>query len=168
MPRELSTAARRCRTSRPAPRALHQRLLTTAALDGRHVLLEAWVRERLERAASDDRAIIGACRVIAANPRVELGTIAQQFAWTARTMHRQFRGACGYGPKHLQRIMRLQAAIRAVHTPGLRRLADVAAATGYADQAHMSRDFRDITGFSPRECLATAHPEFGAWLREEW
>jgi len=32
----------------------------------------------------------------------------------------------------------------------------------------MSRDFRDITGFSPREHLATARPEVGAWLHAGW
>ena len=30
-------------------------------------------------------------------------------------IHRQFRAACGYGPKHFQRIMRVQQAMRAVH-----------------------------------------------------
>lgn len=152
----------------PGAALLHVRLLTAATLLQRHALLEDWVRGSLTHAASGDRAVIAACRLIAADPRIELGTIARQFTWTARTMHRQFRAACGYGPKHLQRIMRIQAAIRAVHEAAPVRLAGVAAAAGYADQAHMSRDFRDITGFSPREYLMTTRPEFGAWLREEW
>jgi AraC-like DNA-binding protein len=152
----------------PGAARLHVRLLTAASLPQRHALLEDWVRGALVRAASGDRAVIAACRQIAADPRSELGAIARQFRWTARTMHRQFRAACGYGPKHLQRIMRIQAAIRAAHTAAPVRLVDVAAAAGYADQAHMSRDFRDITGFSPREYIGSTRPEFGAWLRDDW
>jgi AraC-like DNA-binding protein len=152
----------------PGAVQLHQRLLMTARLSQRHLLLEDWARGALARAASVDAALIAACRLIAANPRIELDAIAKQFAWTARTMHRQFRAGCGYGPKHLQRIMRIQAAIGAAQTLASARLVDVAAAAGYADQAHMSRDFRDITGFSPREHLATTRPEFGAWLHDDW
>ena len=152
----------------PGAARLHLRLLTADRLSQRHALLEDWVRRALAPAASGDRAVIAACRLIAADPRIPLGTIARQFTWTARTMHRQFRAACGYGPKHLQRIMRIQAAIRAAHDAAPVRLADVAAAAGYADQAHMSRDFRDITGFSPREHLTIARPDVGAWLRAGW
>jgi AraC-like DNA-binding protein len=152
----------------PGAARLHLRLLTAERLSQRHALLEDWVRRALAPAASGDRAVIAACRLIAADPRIAPGTIARQFTWTARTMHRQFRAACGYGPKHLQRIMRIQAAIRAAHDAAPVRLADVAAAAGYADQAHMSRDFRDITGFSPREHLTIARPEVGAWLRAGW
>jgi len=152
----------------PGAARLHQQLLTAATLRQRYARLEVWVREALARTGSADRTVIDACRLIAADPGIELGSIAAHFAWTARTMHRQFRAACGYGPKHLQRIMRIQAAIHAAQHPAAVRLADVAAAAGYADQAHMSRDFRDITGFSPREHLAATRPEFGTWLREDW
>jgi AraC-like DNA-binding protein len=152
----------------PGAALLHQRLLMAAKLPERHAWLEDWVRGALERPASGDRDVVAACRLIGTDPRIALDAIAQQFAWTPRTMHRHFRAACGYGPKHLQRIMRIQAAMRAVHAPAPVRLADLAADAGYADQAHMSRDFRDITGFSPREYLATTRPEFGAWLRDGW
>jgi AraC-like DNA-binding protein len=152
----------------PGAARLHLRLLMAERLSQRHALLEDWVRGALVRAAAVDLAVIAACRRIGADPRIAPGDIAAQWAWTARTMHRHFQAACGYGPKHLQRIMRVQAAIRAAHAPAPVRLADVAAAAGYADQAHMSRDFRDITGFSPREHLANTRPEFGAWLRDDW
>jgi AraC-like DNA-binding protein len=152
----------------PGAAGLHRRLLTADSLSARYARLEGWVRDALARTECRDRPVIAAGRLIAADPRIELDAIAKRFAWTARTMHRQFRAACGYGPKHLQRIMRIQAAIRAAQASTPVRLVDVAAVAGYADQAHMSRDFRDITGFSPRECLATTRPELSAWLRDDW
>lgn len=147
---------------------LHQRLLVSANLRHRQALLEDWVRSAIARVATIDRAVVAACRLLIADPHLEIGDVARRFNWNARTIHRHFRDACGYGPKHFQRIMRIQTAIRAVHVASGPRLADVAQAAGYADQAHMTRDFRDITSFTPRGYLATARPEFGAWLDEGW
>jgi AraC-like DNA-binding protein len=49
---------------------------------------------------------------------------------------------------------------------GTPRLARLALDAGYADQAHMTRDFRDLTGFTPRELLARTNADVGRWLDE--
>jgi AraC-like DNA-binding protein len=152
----------------PGAAWLHQRLLSATSLEHRHAVLEAWVRTALRRYATRDHAVAAACRRLTANPQAEVGDVARRFGWTARTIHRHFRAACGYGPKHFQRIMRIQRAIRIVHATAPARLTDVAHAAGYADHAHMARDFRDITGFSPRQYLLTSRPEWGVWLGEDW
>jgi AraC-like DNA-binding protein len=146
--------------------ALHQRLLSTTNLEQRQALLEDWVRGAIGRAAKVARAVVAACRLLTVEPNLEIGELARKLDWNARTLQRQFRGACGYGPKHFQRIMRVQRAIRAVQASVTHPLAEVAQTAGYADQAHMTRDFRGITGFTPREALAIARPELGAWLDE--
>jgi transcriptional regulator GlxA family with amidase domain len=84
---------------------------------------------------------------------------------SGRTLHRSFISACGYGPKTLQRIMRLQRTLRLVSTPArLGGLADLAAAAGYADQAHMTREFQALTGFTPARYLPQHDPELSRWL----
>jgi AraC-like DNA-binding protein len=62
--------------------------------------------------------------------------------------------------------MRIQRAIRESHDAARSNLAEIAA--GFADQAHMTRDFRDITGFTPAQHLATTRPESGLWIAEDW
>jgi AraC-like DNA-binding protein len=57
--------------------------------------------------------------------------------------------AFGYGPKVLARILRLQRALRSPHRTT--DLARVAADAGYADQSHLSREVRALTGQSPTE-----------------
>jgi AraC-like DNA-binding protein len=58
----------------------------------------------------------------------------------------------GYGPKTLARILRLGAALdlARVGTPFGR----VAAETGYADQAHLSREVRSLAGVPLRELVS--------------
>jgi AraC-like DNA-binding protein len=53
----------------------------------------------------------------------------------------------------LDRVLRMNRALAAART-GL-PLASVAAQTGYADQAHLTREIRALTGVPPRALLAS-------------
>lgn len=88
-----------------------------------------------------------------------VAAIADGCSLSARHLHRVCQAGFGYGPKTLARILRLQRALamaRRGHS-----LADVAAAVGYADQAHLSRDVRDLTGVPPRHLLCPPSPGAG-------
>ncbi|MFC4125225.1 DUF6597 domain-containing transcriptional factor [Nocardia rhizosphaerae] len=67
---------------------------------------------------------------------------------STRMLHRRSLSAFGYGPKMLARVLRFQRALAALRT-GL-PAAETAAVTGYADQAHLSRELRDLAGCSVR------------------
>lgn len=69
-----------------------------------------------------------------------------------RLLHRRSLSAFGYGPKMLARILRFQRALAAVRA-GV-PAAETAAVTGFADQAHLSREFRDLAGCSVRALQA--------------
>ncbi|MCZ4290029.1 AraC family transcriptional regulator [Hoeflea alexandrii] len=62
---------------------------------------------------------------------------------------RQFRAAYGVGPHRFHLLRRLDR-VRALIVGG-QDLAEAALATGFADQAHMSRQFRAVFGLSPGE-----------------
>ncbi|GGU65930.1 AraC family transcriptional regulator [Streptomyces albospinus] len=64
----------------------------------------------------------------------------------ARQLHRRSLTAFGYGPKTLGRILRLQRAL-ALARAGV-SLAETAALAGFADQPHLARDVRELTGAS--------------------
>jgi AraC-like DNA-binding protein len=70
----------------------------------------------------------------------------------ARQLHRRSLAAFGYGPKTLARILRLQRALALART-GV-PFADTAARTGYADQAHLARDVKELAGLPLGELLA--------------
>ncbi|MFF8451003.1 helix-turn-helix domain-containing protein [Streptomyces leeuwenhoekii] len=69
----------------------------------------------------------------------------------ARALHRRSLAAFGYGPKTLARILRLRRAL-ALARGGV-PLAETAARAGYADQAHLSREVRRLTGLAPSALL---------------
>lgn len=151
-------------------RALHRRLLDDRRLTGRRHMLEDWVRSALAAHLTDrDRAVVAAGRALIREPRLDIGCLAVRLDWNVRTLRRRFVETCGYGPKHLQRILRLQRAVRIAQRPApAGGLSEIAVLAGYADQAHMTRDFRDVTGFTPAGCLPALGPDLSAWLTEEW
>jgi AraC-like DNA-binding protein len=59
-----------------------------------------------------------------------------------------FRSNVGLAPKQFYRIQRFSMALARIARGGM-PLVDVAIASGYADQAHLSREFRQLAGVSP-------------------
>jgi AraC-like DNA-binding protein len=81
--------------------------------------------------------------------------LADRLGMTTRTLHRQSLSAFGYGPSVLRRVLRFRRAtemLRAGTAP-----AWVAAAAGYADQPHLSRELRELGGLAPAQLARGAN-----------
>jgi AraC-like DNA-binding protein len=76
--------------------------------------------------------------------------VCAEFGLSERSLQRLVHRRIGLTPKWLIQRRRLQEAAERLRTSGT-SLADVAAALGYADQPHFSRDFSAVTGMTPRE-----------------
>lgn len=76
---------------------------------------------------------------------------ADELGLGARQLHRRCLTAFGYGPKTLARVLRLQRAL-ALARDGL-PLAETAIRAGFADQAHLARDVRELAGMPLTELL---------------
>ncbi|MFI5680275.1 helix-turn-helix domain-containing protein [Streptomyces cellulosae] len=77
---------------------------------------------------------------------------ADELGLGARQLHRRSLAAFGYGPKTLARVLRLQRAL-ALARAGV-PFAETAARSGFADQAHLARDVRELAGMPLSRLLA--------------
>ena len=59
-----------------------------------------------------------------------------------------------FGPKEMARVLRFERSKRLFVRPATRRWPTIAAECGYADQAHMAREWRALAGASPTQWLA--------------
>ena len=83
----------------------------------------------------------------------QMRKVARALGISERSLHRDLTRWSGLAPKSLARILRMQralAAIRARRMP----LALTALQMGYADQAHMTRELKELAGLTPGEILA--------------
>ena len=82
-----------------------------------------------------------------------IGDLIADFGWSERTLRRHSHEAFGYGPKTLERILRFQRFLRLLPTARA-PLAVLASEAGYADQAHLAREVRRLSGQSPSGLMA--------------
>jgi len=126
-------------------RTLRERLLDAKSPGA---ILDAWERLLLARLSrGPSRAITFAIRALEEGSRVK--DVAGELGWSGKLLHRRFAEAVGLTPKRYARVRRMQRVLKAVARGGAVRWAEVAAAHGYYDQAHLVREFRELTGTTP-------------------
>lgn len=77
-----------------------------------------------------------------------VAAMAEAAGLGVRQLQRRFLDAVGITPKEYARIRRVRSTLAAV-LRGERSLAALAHDLGFADQAHMTRELGDVTGFTP-------------------
>ena len=92
-------------------------------------------------------AMVG--RILQARGQGPVRTIADGTGLSYRQGLRRFVDAVGLSPKELARLTRLRHACVQVLASEGRSWADVSAATGFADQSHMTREFGEVYGWPP-------------------
>lgn len=127
-----------------------------AELRGRWLPYEGPAPDEIERrlAAASDLAAIG--RTILAAGTVE--EMSRTTGMSPRSLQRWFARHVGLPPRRYLRLLRFHKAFEQV--PEQPSLADHAASQGYADQAHMARDFRAMAGVPAKEARRTAKGPF--------
>ena len=83
----------------------------------------------------------------------QMRKVARALGISERSLHRDLTRWSGLAPKSLARILRMQRTLGAIRS-GCTPIALIASHMGYADQAHMTRELKALTGFTPREILA--------------
>jgi AraC-like DNA-binding protein len=86
-----------------------------------------------------------------ARPGARVADLAMSLGLSERQLRRRFLDAVGYGPKTLARVLRFQRFLAL----GSGDLASLAFAAGYADQAHLTRECRRLSGRTPAELVAS-------------
>jgi AraC-like DNA-binding protein len=154
---------------------LEGRLVELGALWGRDGRL---LRERLLDAATPERRLATVERVLCAHLAANVGldpavahaaaafdrglsvaAVAADAGMAPKRFARRFRERVGLAPKRYSRVRRLQRVIASIGGAEPVRWADVAAAHGFFDQAHLVNEFRELTGVTPAAYRARSAAE---------
>jgi AraC-like DNA-binding protein len=126
-------------------------------------VLDSAIAERLATAdahhAHTQLALAAADRLASAN----VNAVAVELGVSERHLRRVFRETLGVGPKAFAKLARFHRALRAARQTPHASWANIAAAAGYYDQAHLIAEFRAIAGVTPRALLGElrAAPSLG-------
>ncbi|MGH2917019.1 MAG: helix-turn-helix domain-containing protein [Solirubrobacteraceae bacterium] len=127
----------------------------------RFALLDAALLERLVE-ADPLRAEVAHARALldAARGCRPVEGLAREVGWSRRHLAARFKQDVGVSPKTAARILRFERVTTLLRSGRAGTLADAAYACGYADQAHLHRDFRAFAGTTPTDYAARVMP---AW-----
>jgi AraC-like DNA-binding protein len=120
------------------------------------LLLESWRDEPI----GEPRAELGWAwhRLCETAGGIGVQELAREVGWSRRHLTEQFRAEYGLAPKVASRVLRFERAVWRLKARPLTRLADLAADVGYADQAHLTREWHAIAGCSPRQWMTEELP----------
>jgi AraC-like DNA-binding protein len=129
--------------------------------DARFDLVEAFLLARAAEGPAPAPFVAWAWELIAQRGgQIRVAELAAEIGCSRRHLQSRFSEQVGLPPKTVARLVRFERVCTAVRrAPG--RWAEVAAAAGYADQSHLSRDFRELAGTTPSEFLARLIPGGG-------
>jgi len=157
---------------------LRDRVMTAASWPQRFAILdEILLRQLVTRnsgAALAPEVLHAWRQLLRAGGAVRVADLATETGWSSRHLASRFRTEIGLTPKAAARVIRFdrakQTLIEHVSTrayqDGTYQLADLAAETGYFDQAHLAREFRALAGVPPSQWLAEEfrNVQAGNWV----
>ncbi len=153
MPELTNRAPRLDQLGRPELAALPERLAGDRGWAERFARIDAALLSGLDgsRARPDAEVAWAWRRLERSGGRVGVRELAAGTGWSRRHLQERFRSQIGLTPKTAARVLRFRRAAGRL-APGT--LADVAADCGYADHAHLAREFRALAGCPPSQYLA--------------
>lgn len=132
-----------------AGRTLIDAVRRASGFEQRIALALDWTEQAFDSARAADGVDRAASFLARADGQSSVDALAREAGLSARQLQRRFTQQVGVAPKQYARLCRMAGVIRAREEAPHRTLTDLAHDFGFADQAHLARDFRDLSGRNP-------------------
>jgi AraC-like DNA-binding protein len=135
----------------PAAAKVIDQAITNTGVGQKPAALEGAVQVLAASAEAPDAAITQAIdRLLASHGAGAIHRLAHKCGLSARQFRRKFTAHVGLSPKEFARVRRIRRACLLMLEKEDAQLIGVSHEGGYSDQPHLTREFRDIFGGSPR------------------
>lgn len=134
---------------------LEDQLCMSRALKDRIEIIEQYLLSHFRPVSSDDLKLIkeGLKLIKSSRGQLDILGLSRDLFLTEKTLLRKFCSIIGKAPKQYCRIVRFHQIIRSLSENPDSSLTQIALDNGYFDQAHFSRDFKALSGYTPKEFL---------------
>lgn len=139
--------------------ALSEMIMEARSDESAVAMVERFLVSRLHGHDEYTHRRIGmALQAINNDPDANVGVVAGIACLSAKQFNRVFSAQVGVRPKEFMRIVRFQRALYILQSGQPVNFAQLAAGCGYYDQAHMIREFREFSGYTPLEYISACTP----------
>ncbi len=119
-------------------------------------ILENWLIRNLKSSLNINRTANSIYQLLN-NPDITINNLADTACLSKKQFERIFRDYVGMNPKEYARIVRFQRSLWMLQR-GDRDFVGIAAECGYSDQSHFIREFKSMTGLTPKALLTYCKP----------
>jgi AraC-like DNA-binding protein len=151
----------------PEGRRLGEQLREAVSWPHRFALLDRFLLRRLEEGPQPSPEVGRAWEwLVASGGTVPIGRVAEEVGWSHKHLITRFRQQVGLRPKTAARLVRFDGVLGRLDGRQPLDWGLVAREAGYADQAHLIRDFHQFTGTTPTQFVARTTPPDGDGERQ--
>ncbi|RAJ29531.1 helix-turn-helix transcriptional regulator [Pedobacter cryoconitis] len=132
---------------------LNERLFHTPGPDTAIQLLSRYLIQKVNCARGEDQLIKDSIRQISHNPGSLIRDLSKHYQLSERQFERRFKQTTGVSPYQYSKILRFQRSLSKLNLHTTENLSDVAYQSGFADQSHFIREFKQYAGLTPNSYL---------------
>ena len=120
-------------------------------------ILQHFLIAQLSKSTSDTVVVQCLRHIQFANGRLSVGQVNKYSGFSQRQLSRKFHQDLGLSPRAYLRVSRFLSSLKYLNKYPARSLTQVAHESGYYDQAHFIRDYKEFTGYTPGMLLMSDH-----------
>jgi AraC-like DNA-binding protein len=128
---------------------LAEQVLMTSSIRERIYLVSTFLSRLITQRTADSMSHFVKL-IIQRDGQVSIKELLYQSGYSERHFERKFTAAAGFTPKQFSRILRYQSTKRKYARGNYKTLSELAQDSGYFDQSHFIREFKEFSGFDPK------------------
>lgn len=133
---------------------LEEEIITARDTQERIGYIEKYLFDKLNEAQTIDHIVKTTVDVLlSTNGNARINEILKENISNRKQLERKFLKQVGLSPKQLGKVIRLQSVLKLLLNEEKDNLTYIAYESGYYDQSHFIKDFKEFTGISPKEFL---------------
>ena len=137
----------------PSYKAIEEKLYGIQDNNKRVEIIEDYLFKKFNERPEDHGFVKHCLDLLNCTDRMKIVGLAEQFNTNYKTIERKFDKVVGLTPSHYLKIRRFNRALLSIYSLNYKTLTDAALDSGYYDQSHFNREFRQLTGLRPGEFL---------------
>jgi hypothetical protein len=122
-------------------------------------IIETWFLQMLDESKTAPQELVEVLSKLQNQPFSKHNELLKDYPKTQKHLIQQFKKYCGLTPKAMHRIFRFNKLLEIINHKKEIIWTDIVYETGYADQSHFIKDFRNFCGFNPSIYIKNGYNE---------
>ncbi len=132
---------------------LRKQILTKPNSFDKFTIVENWLNAKCDLNKFPNDELISIVGQISSQALSKHTAIVKSYPKSQKHLIEQFKKFCGHTPKVLHRIFRFSNLLNQINKQQKISWSEIAHQSGYADQSHFIKEFKEFSGFNPEEFI---------------